>query len=247
MDDIADTKPYGAARKRGPTVSFEEIERTAWDLMAKGERPTVDGVREALGRGSPNHIAECMQRVWKNLAAVTTGNPLALSHLPPELADAAVAQWQRALALAQQTAGSDISVAKEHLERLRHETAQHARALELREKDWDLAARARERALSDAREHVNVLLKELAADRSELQLRATRIADLESQVEAYRLQLASLVSRAVVRNQALRAKKSVTKQHLPTRPKLQQNARRRAKKHSQSKRRPRKASRKPHG
>jgi hypothetical protein len=201
------TKNYGATRQRGPTVSFEEIERTARDLMAKGERPTVDGVRAALGRGSPNHIATCMHRFWKNQASISTGNPLALAHLPPELADAALAQWEKALLLAQQTAKHDDTEARAHLEQLRRETTQHARALELREKDWDLAARVRERALSDAREHVNVLMQELTSDRAELRSRQARIVDLESQLEAYRQQLSLLVSRAVARNRGLRAKK----------------------------------------
>jgi hypothetical protein len=206
MMENVQTKNYGATRQRGPTVSYEEIERTARDLMARGERPTVDGVRAALGRGSPNHIATCMRQFWKNQAAVTTGNPLALTHLPPELADAALAQWQKALALAQQTAQVDDSAARAHLEQLRRETTQHARAMELREKDWDLAARVRERSLSDAREHVNVLMQELASDRAELRSRQAHIADLETQLEAYRAQLALLVSRAVARNRALKAR-----------------------------------------
>jgi hypothetical protein len=200
------TKSYGATRQRGPTVSYEEIERTARELMAKGERPTVDGVRAALGRGSPNHIATCMHRFWKNQAAISTGNPLALTHLPPELADAALAQWQKALLLAQQTAKHEDCEARSHLEQLRRETTQHARALELREKDWDLAARVRERALADAREHVNVLMQELSSDRAELRSRQAHIAELEAQLEAYRTQLARLVTRAVTRNRVLKVK-----------------------------------------
>jgi hypothetical protein len=148
-----------------------------------------------------------MQRFWKNQAAMTTGNPVALTHLPPELADAAVAQWEKALALAQQTAQVDDSAARAHLEQLRRETSQHARAIELREKDWDLAARVRERALVEARHQINVLLKELATDRAELRSREARIADLESQLEAYRQQLALVVTRAVARNRAFKAKK----------------------------------------
>jgi hypothetical protein len=70
-----------------------------------------------------------------------------------------------------------------------------------------LAARVRERALSDAREHVNVLMQELASDRAELRSRQARIVDLESQLEAYRAQLALLVTRAVGRNRALKIKK----------------------------------------
>jgi hypothetical protein len=232
VTDTVQTKNYGATRLRGPTVSYEEIERTARDLMAKGERPTVDGVREALGRGSPNHIATCMQRFWKNQAAMTTGNPVALTHLPPELADAAVAQWEKALTLAQQTAQVDDSAARAHLEQLRRETAQHARAIELREKDWDLAARVRERALVEARDQINVLLKELAADRGELRSCKARLADLESQNEAYRQQLALVVTRAVARNRALRTKKP-----RPQRPPARKSkARIRARKRPQSKR-----------
>ena len=239
MTELVQTKSYGATRQRGPTVSYEEIERTARDLMAKGERPTVDGVRAARGRGSPNHIAKSMRQFWKNQAAVTTGNPLALTHLPPELADAAVAQWAKALSLAQQTAQVDDSAARAHLEQLRRETTQHARAIELREKDWDLAARVRERALVEARDQINVLLKELAADRGELRSCKARIADLESQLEGYRQQLALVVTRAVARNRALRTKKP-----RPPRPSARKSkARIRAKKRPQSKRPKRRAPR----
>ena len=175
-------KAYGATRERGASLSYEEIERTARALMVKGERPTVDGVRKALDRGSPNHIATCMQKFWKNQAALNAGDPIALTRLPPELADAAVAQWERALRLAQQSAKYEDNAARAHLEQLRRDTELRAHSFELREKEWDLAARARERALADAREHVNVLLKELAADRAELRARDARIADLESQL-----------------------------------------------------------------
>lgn len=70
------------------------------------------------------------------------------------------------------------------------------------EKEWDLAARVRERALADAREHVNVLMKELATDRAELRARDARIADLESQLEGCRRQIATLITRAIAKNRA---------------------------------------------
>jgi hypothetical protein len=55
-----------------------------------------------------------------------------------------------------------------------------ARSVELRAKEWDTAARVRECALADAREHVNLLLQELATDRASLRARDARISDLES-------------------------------------------------------------------
>jgi hypothetical protein len=45
---------------------------------------------------------------------------------------------------------------------LQRETDVRVRSVELREKEWDLAARVREPALADAREQINRLMKELA-------------------------------------------------------------------------------------
>src|SRR5450631_2898315 len=183
---------YGTTRERGPTVSYAEIERAARAVMAQGLRPTGKAVLEHLGRGSPNHIAESMQRFWKDQAALNAGDPLALSRLPPELADAAVAQWDQALRLAQQTAHYEDSAARTQLEQLRRDTDAKVRSVELREKEWDMAARVRERALVDVREQVNVLMKELSLDRAELRSRDARIADLESQLEEHRRQLVAV-------------------------------------------------------
>ena len=196
---------YGTTRDRGPSVSYAEIERAARSLMATGGRPTVEAVRKVLGRGSPNHIATCMQKFWKNQAALNAGDPIALTRLPPELADAAVAQWEQALRLSQQTA--TYNAARAHLEQLRRDTDLRAHSVKLREKEWDLAARLRERALADAREHVNVLMKELATDRAELRARDAHIADLESQLEEHRRQLATVIARAIAKNRVLAVKK----------------------------------------
>jgi hypothetical protein len=198
---------YGATRDRGPTVSYAEIERAARALMADGDRPTVEAVRKTLGRGSPNHLATCMQKFWKNQAALNAGDPVALTRLPPELADAAVAQWEQALRLAQQTAKVEDSAARAHLEQLRRDTEVRAHSVELREKEWDLAARVRERALADARDHINVLMKELATDRAELRAREARIADLESQLEEHRRQLATVIARAIAKNRKIAVKR----------------------------------------
>jgi hypothetical protein len=233
---------YGTTRERGPTVSYAEIERAARAVMAQGLRPTGKAVLEHLGRGSPNHIAESMQRFWKDQAALNAGDPLALSRLPPELADAAVAQWEQALRLSQQTAAYEGNAARAHLEQLRRDTDLRARSVELREKEWDLAARVRERALVDARDHINVLMKELATDRAELRARDARITDLESQLEEHRRQLATVIARAIAKNRTI----AVKKPHRPIR--LKPKKRVTAKKRVPSKRTPhRRVKRKIHG
>jgi hypothetical protein len=62
---------------------------------------------------------------------------------------------------------------------------------------------------------VNLLLKELAADRAELRARDTRIADLESQLEEHRRQLATVIASAIARNR----KKAAKRLRRPIRPK----------------------------
>ena len=141
-----------------------------------------------------------MQRFWKDQAALNAGDPIALSRVPPELAEAAQALWEQALRLSRQTALHDDNAARAKAEELRRETDARARSIELREKEWDLAARVRERALADTREQVNMLLKELANATAELRANKVRIAELESQIEDYRGRLSTVIAGAVSRN-----------------------------------------------
>lgn len=198
---------YGTTRERAASVSFAEIENSARKLMAVGEYPSVAAVRSALKRGSATTISEAMRRFWKNQSALNAGNPVALTRLPPEFADAAVALWEQALRLSLQSAQAEDSTARRTLQELTRETEARAHSVELREKEWDMAARVRERALADTREQVNVLVKELATATAELRSRTARIADLELQLEEHRRQVATLITRAVERNRAVRAVK----------------------------------------
>jgi hypothetical protein len=193
---------YGASRGRAVSVSFAEIETAARKLMAAGDYPSVHAVRVELTRGSTTTIADAMRRFWKDQSALNAGNPVALTRLPPEFADAAVALWEQALRLSQQTAKSDDTAANARLEALTRDTDARARSLELREKEWDIAARVRERALVDTREQVNLLLKELGNATAEIRARDARITDLENQLETHRRQLVTVIASAVTKNRA---------------------------------------------
>jgi hypothetical protein len=79
-------------------------------------------------------------------------------------------------------------------------------------------------------------MKELATDRAELRAREARIADLESQLEEHRRQLATVIARAVARNRAL-----ATKRRRPNRVKPKRRIK--PKKRVPSKRNPRRGKR----
>jgi Plasmid replication region DNA-binding N-term len=198
---------YGTGRERAATVSFADIEAAARRLMVTGGYPSVGAVRKELKRGSTTTIGELMRRFWKDQAALNAGNPVALTRLPPEFADAALALWEQALRLSLQTAQQDDSAGRQKLEELRRDTDTRARSIALREKEWDMAARIRERALADTREQVNLLLKELGTATAELRARETRIADLESQLDEHRRQLVTVISRAVSKSRAAASKR----------------------------------------
>jgi hypothetical protein len=68
-------------------VSYGEVERAAIAILKSERRPTVETVREALGRGSPATIGGFLRRVWRDLGIRMEGDPAALTRMPAEIAD----------------------------------------------------------------------------------------------------------------------------------------------------------------
>ena len=201
-------KAYGEGRVR-TNVSYGEVERAAIALLKSERRPTVETVRDALGRGSPDTIGTALKRFWRDLGVRIEGDPAALTRMPAEIADLADGMWQRALKLAGEAAQQDDNAARERLKQIEIENALRAQSFALREKEWDIAARERERALADSREHLLLVTKTLGRDQATLRMRDARIADLESQIEHYRGQLAALMAAAVARNRTKTRRKPV--------------------------------------
>jgi hypothetical protein len=69
-------------------------------VLARGERPTVERVRLALGRGSPAQVGGLLDQWWARLAERLSGETR-LPALPAEVSQAFVAVWQQAIHLAQ--------------------------------------------------------------------------------------------------------------------------------------------------
>ncbi len=197
------TPTYGSTRERSANVSYADVERAALNILATERRPSVETVREALGRGSPATIATCLKRFWRDLGIRAQGDPAALTRLPSEIVEAVDVIWQRSLTLAAQAAKNDQNAARERLEQIRIENDVRAQSFEMRERAYETAARERERALADSRDHLLSTLRMLESDRATLKAREVRIADLEAQVEDYRRQLALVITRAVAKNRIL--------------------------------------------
>jgi hypothetical protein len=139
--------------------------------------------------------------------------------MPPDIADLADGMWQKALKLAGEAAAQSDNAARERLAQIQIENELRAQSFELREREYDAAARAREKALADSREHLLLLMKSLAREQESVRAQEARIADLETQLIQSQAQLASLIAAAVARHRAARKVAPLgTNQRKPAKP-----------------------------
>jgi hypothetical protein len=141
-----------------------------------------------------------LKRFWRELMIRIEGDGAALTRMPPDLVDFADGMWQRAVKLAGGAAAQNDKAAHERLARIHRANELAAQSIEIREKENEDAARARERALADSREHRLLLMKSLGREQATVRSEQARIADFEAQIEQYRRQLAKLIAGALAEN-----------------------------------------------
>jgi hypothetical protein len=163
-------------------ITSRDVELAADALLRAGERPTIEKIREKIGRGSPNTINPILDAWWKRLAARLDAGPAALHRLPESVAHVAEALWMQALdegrRRAQQETARDARTAAE----ITSDLAVRSHVLTLREGELDSRLRDRERiqaTLEAQLESLTLLLrKELAARDAQ----ARRVSALEEQL-----------------------------------------------------------------
>lgn len=117
-------------------VQQEDVWAAADALIAEGLRPTIERVRQKIGRGSPNTVSPLLETWFATLGprlGVVPGTP-SESELPAAVQKAANSLWQAALAAA-------------------HEDASHAMAQEKQGLDADRSVLRDATADLDRREH----------------------------------------------------------------------------------------------
>jgi hypothetical protein len=172
---------YGAS-SRG--ITARDVELAADALLRSGERPTIERVREKIGRGSPNTINPLLDVWWKRLAARLEAGPAALHRLPETVAHVAEALWMQALDEARRRADQE-------LHRQAHSAAKHEADLEVRShvltlREGELQSRleGRERDVDELRLQLRALNLRARKDQATIVSQAARIADLENRIEA---------------------------------------------------------------
>src|SRR4030095_17132254 len=73
MDEVPQIKEILASRGIRPEDVFDAADR----LLAEGLRPTIERVRQKIGRGSPNTVSPMLERWFASLGAWLAGGALA--------------------------------------------------------------------------------------------------------------------------------------------------------------------------
>ncbi|WP_233244327.1 DNA-binding protein [Acidovorax sp. HMWF029] len=182
---------------RGPRgVQMEEVWAAADTVLGLGERPTIERVRQQLGRGSPNTVGPMLDGWYGSLAKRLQSPVDAIEQddgvevpLPAPVVRAAKAMWGRALQHADERATTQFAEARKELsvqaEALRQ--AQDVLVLETqrladRSGAYELAMQARDAQIAEMGRLVQELQQQLAA--SQEMLAASRSESIQLRLAA---------------------------------------------------------------
>jgi chromosome segregation ATPase len=204
---MEDAPSYGQTRQKRGDVTYAQIERAATDILKTGARPTVEGLRTALGGGSPRTILDGLNRYWRDLGHQVAGTPDTLRRLPSAVADLAEGLWQRALSLATDATQASSTEAEGQLSRLKSQLELRQHTLSQREVELDELLRSRERTMKELEEHLRAAVSMITKRDVTITALESRVAVAQKETEDYRQRLAGLIERAVVRHQTTATKR----------------------------------------
>lgn len=172
-------------------ITEQDVWTAADALLLEGLRPTIERLRQKLGRGSPNTVGPYLDTWFKGLGAriQDPGAFSAPASLPDPVLQAADYFWQAAQAQARAEAQADIAAAREELEAMRtaleaqrQALAQHEAAITARLEAVTAAWEEAKTHAADARQREAVCAQALAAAQA-------RSAEQETALTALRMQL----------------------------------------------------------
>jgi hypothetical protein len=182
MPESTTPPPRYGPPARGITAS--DVERAADALLREGHRPTIDKIREKIGRGSPNTINPLLDAWWKRLASRLDAGPAAFHRLPESVAHVAEALWMQALDEGRRRAQQESSRDARFAAATKNDLEIRSHVLTLREGEFESRLKDRERtqaALELQLKELILLLRKAEATRD---AQAKRIAILEDQLLA---------------------------------------------------------------
>ena len=170
-------------------VQQDEVWTAADALIAEGLRPTIERVRQRLGRGSPNTVSPMLEAWFGTLGKrLGVSEPQSdLKGIPPVVMQGISKLWEVALHEAHEEADQKVAMVNEALALERTELDERDVKLAQR----DLVLNEREQASNEALELANRQFSELSTRFTELQ---NQLQQRESELLELRTEHASLQS-----------------------------------------------------
>lgn len=97
-------------------ITQEQVDQAADAIVATGERPTVEKIRNRLGTGSPNTVTRMLDG-WRQGLSERLRQVSLLPELPDEVGQAMTALWTQALQHARAQAQQELQAEHEALQR----------------------------------------------------------------------------------------------------------------------------------
>jgi hypothetical protein len=173
--------PYGAP-VRG--ITGRDVELAADALLRAGERPTIEKIRDKIGRGSPNTINPLLDAWWNRLASRLDAGPAALHRLPESVAHVAEALWMQALEEGRRRAEQETTREARSVAHSKDDLEVRSHVLTLREGELDRRLQDRDRAQATLESQLHELALLLRKEQATREAQAQRIASLEEELLA---------------------------------------------------------------
>jgi len=207
-----------AAAARG--VQPHEVWAAADALLMEGQRPTIERVRQKLGRGSPNTVAPMLEDWFAQLgqrlqgaSVAATGSAVVSTSAPSSVQDLAQQLWDTSLEAARQAAQDELQQAHAQLRQERDALADERAAWA--QEQWRLRQQqaASEQLAALAREHAAALQTRLDQAEATLREREQQLSDLRLHLDAAQTQHAQDVSAWADERQQLQERYSRNERH----------------------------------
>ncbi|RUL78775.1 DNA-binding protein [Dyella choica] len=172
-------------------ITQEQVNAAADALIAAGDKPTVEKIRQALGTGSPNTVTRMMD-VWRGTLAQRLQEAIRLPDVPPEAGQAFADVWRLALSHAETLARAALIEDQNTLFAAQSDLTQERKLWEiaLAEAQANVAEHATQRAQAETQlRERQVLVDQMEAQRVDLVQQRDR---LQTQVDQQQLELHTL-------------------------------------------------------
>lgn len=194
-------------------IQYDDVAQAADALLHEGLRPTIERIRQRIGRGSPNTVSPMLERWFGALGQRLQGGGAPreqLDGLPPALWQASQDWWQQACHEAEQRAAAAYSADRDALVAQSQQLEQDRAQLDAREIALGERLRAMDESLQLCTQQLQESNERWKASQRSLAQRETEIAaqhglleKLTAQHAALQLRMEAVQAQAATERQAM--------------------------------------------